>query len=98
MLFRSLNDTTDQFLDEQRWIEQLSALIEKARTTNDQKTRAEDYEEALELVMKLAVEMPTYQRKDCVAYNKDVIDASSLNQNPTSFDGVISKIWELDYN
>ncbi len=93
-----LNDSTDQFIEEQGYIEDLSALIENARKTNDQKTRAEIYEEALEIVMQLAVEMPTYQRKDCVAYNKDVINAASLNQNPTAFEGVIDKIWELDYN
>ena len=93
-----LNDSTDQFLEEQTFIEDLSVLIEQARKTNDQKTRAEIYEEALEIVMQLAVELPTYQRKDCVAYNKDVIDAASLNQNPTAFEGVIDRIWELDYN
>ena len=76
----------------------MSLLIEQARETNDQKTRAEIYEEALKIVMDMAVEMPTYQRKDCVAYNKEVIDAASLNQNPTAFAGVIDRIWELDYN
>ncbi len=93
-----LNDSTDQFLEEKQIIEDLSLLIEQGRETNDQPTRAGIYEEALELVMDLAVEMPTYQRKDCVAYNKDVIDAASLNQNPTAFAGVIDRIWELDYN
>ena len=93
-----LNDSTDQFLEEQGLIEDLSLLIEDARKTNDEATRAGIYKEALEIVMQLAVEMPTYQRKDCVAYNKDVIDAASLNQDPTAFEGVIDKIWELDYN
>jgi peptide/nickel transport system substrate-binding protein len=93
-----LNDSTDQFLEEQGLIDELSTYIEEARKTNDQQTRAEIYEQALETVMELAVEMPTYQRKDCVAYNKDVIDAASLNQNPTAFAGVIDRIWELDYN
>jgi len=93
-----LNDSTDQFLEEQYLIEKLSEYIDSARETNDQQTRAEIYEQALETVMELAVEMPTYQRKDCVAYNKDVIDATSLNQNPTAFTGVIDRIWELDYN
>ncbi len=93
-----LSDTTDQFLEEQGLIEELSEYIDSARETNDQQTRAEIYELALETVMKLAVEMPTYQRKDCVAYNKEVIDATSLNQNPTAFTGVIDRIWELDYN
>lgn len=93
-----LNDSTDQFIDEQGYIESLSTLIEEARETNDQQVRAGIYEQALDIVMDLAVELPTYQRKDCVAYNKDVINAASLNQNPTAFVGVIDKIWELDYN
>ncbi len=90
-------DTTGQFADEQTIINELSELIEKGRETNIQEERAPIYKEALDLVMDLAVEMPTYQRKDCVAYNKNVIDAKSLNQNPTPFAGVIDKVWELAY-
>ncbi len=91
------DDTTGQFAYEQGIINQLSALIEEGRKWNDQETRSAIYKEALDLVMKLAVEMPTYQRKDCVAYNKNVISAKSLNQKPTPFSGVIDKVWELDY-
>ncbi len=92
-----LNDSTTQFTYEKRIINELSALIEDGRETNSKPARAAIYMEALDLVMDLAVELPTYQRKDCVAYNKEVIKASSLNQNPTAFAGVIDKIWELDY-
>ncbi len=93
-----LNDATGQFTEEKGIIENLSQKIDEGRETNDQQRRAKIYEEALELVMKLAVELPTYQRKDCVAYNAEVIDSSSLNKNPTAFAGVIDRIWELDYN
>ncbi len=93
-----LNDSTGQFDYEKLIIDELSELIEQGRETNNKKKRAEIYVEALDKVMDLAVEMPTYQRKDCVAYNKEVIDPASLNQNPTAFAGVIDKIWELDYN
>ncbi len=93
-----LNDSTGQFTYEQGIIDELSTLIEEARETNVQSTRAEKYSQALDLVMELAVEFPTYQRKDLVVYNKDVISASSLNQKPTSYAGVINEIWELDYN
>ena len=55
------------------------------------------YAKALDDVMKLAVELPTYQRNDCVAYNPSIIDYKSLNSDPTAFAGVIDKIWELDY-
>ncbi len=93
-----LNDSTGDFAQEQNIINQLSVLIEQGRETNDKKKRSEIYEDALTLVMDLAVELPTYQRNDCVAYNKEVIDPASLNQNPTAFAGVIDRVWELDYN
>lgn len=59
-------------------VEQLSELIEKARQTNVKKERAAFYEEALNLVMQLAVELPTYQRDDLFAYNENKIDVSTF--------------------
>ena len=75
----------------------MSELIEEARTKLDEESRKKDYAEALDLIMDLAVELPTYQRNDCVAYSPSLIDYKSLNQNPTAFAGVIDKLWELDY-
>ena len=85
-----------QFYDEQQIIEDLSKLIDEARETTVQSKRADIYGEALDLVMDLAVELPTYQRNDCVAYTT-VIDANSLNQDPNAFSGVIDRLWELNY-
>ena len=47
--------------------------------------------------MQLAVELPTYQRKDLCVYNKNVISAKSLVQNPNYNIGLFDKIWEIDY-
>ncbi|MBQ9113806.1 MAG: hypothetical protein IJY05_02675 [Clostridia bacterium] len=88
----------EQFGYEQKKINALSALIEEARTKLDEESRAIDYAEALDLIMDLAVELPTYQRNDCLVYNKDIIDSSTLNDNPTANSGVIDKMWELNYN
>lgn len=44
-------------------IDELSKLIDDARSVIDQNTRADKYSAALDLVMELAVEMPTYQRE-----------------------------------
>ncbi len=88
---------SSDFVWEQDKINDLSLLIEQGRETNDQETRAGIYKQALDIVMELAVEMPTYQRKDCLAYNKEIIDENSLNDKPTPFAGIIDKIWELDY-
>lgn len=75
----------------------LSDLIDQARTTTVQQTRKTTYYQALDLVMELAVELPTYQRRDLTVYNKTKIDAKTLNQKPTAFDGLFSKIWEVGY-
>lgn len=79
-------------------VNQLSPKIEEGRETIDEAKRKKIYAEALDMVMKLAVELPTYQRNDCVAFNKDIIDASTLNQNPTANAGVTDRLWEVNYN
>ena len=48
--------------------------------------------------MELAVELPTYQRKDLCVFNSQVIDGNSLNRDANANAGVLNRIWELDYN
>lgn len=79
-------------------IVELSDIIDKARETNNQDNRKAYYAEALDLVMDLAVELPTYQRKDNEVFNTTYISASSLNQTPTCYSSLIDRIWEVDYN
>lgn len=79
-------------------VNQLSPKIEEGRETIDEGERKQIYAEALDMVMSLAVELPTYQRNDCVAFNKDIIDAATLNQNPTANAGVTDRLWEVNYN
>ena len=90
-------DTTGQFNYEKTIIEDLSVLIEEGRATLNQKEREEIYAEALDLIMELAVELPTYQRNDLVVYNRTVIDASTLNPTPTANAGVYDRLWEVNY-
>ncbi|MDE7306873.1 MAG: hypothetical protein K2N33_05725, partial [Clostridia bacterium] len=75
----------------------LSDLIDEARTMDDQDTRKEIYADCLDLVMQLAVELPTYQRMDLCVYNTKVIDANTLVKNPGFNMGLFDKIWEIDY-
>ena len=81
-------------------IDSLSDLIDKGRQSVDNSgtgTRAQIYWKALDKVMELAVEMPTYQRNDLTVYNSNKIDTKTLNATPTAFDGLFSKIWEVGY-
>ena len=76
-------------------VEELSDLIDEARETDVQAERAAKYSQALDLVMQLAVELPTYQRDDLFAYNADKIDESTFFANPTAFKGLTSDIYKL---
>ena len=73
-----LNPNSTMYEYEKDLIEDLSDLIDQARETNDQTRRAELYSQALDIVMQLAVELPTYQRDDLYAYNTDKIDTSTF--------------------
>ena len=85
---------------ELKLVRDLSDIIDLARETLDEGRRAEYYAEALDLVMELAVELPTYQRSDLFAYNTKIIDASTLTpaSELTPYNGPMSKIWEVSLN
>jgi len=78
-------------------IEELSVLIEEGRQILDNALRAPIYREAADLVMDLAVELPTYQRSDMNVYNNTVLDASTFNQNPTPYAGLLNKQWQVSF-
>ncbi len=77
---------------EQGILNDLAGYIEQARTTNDKTQRSKYYKLALDLVMQLAIELPTYQRDDLFAYNSDYIDSESLNKAPSPYKGLTSDL------
>lgn len=92
------NDTAGRtYAYEQSIIAELSEKIEAARKTVVQSERKAIYAECLDLVMDLAVEFPTYQRKDLFAYNSNVIDASTMTPESeiSPYNGPINQIWNL---
>ena len=82
----------DKLNAEKALVEELSEIIEEARSTNIQDVRAKYYSDALDIVMQLAVELPTYQRDDLYAYNIKKIDESSLNTDLSPYTGLLSNI------
>jgi peptide/nickel transport system substrate-binding protein len=78
-------------------IEELSGYIDQGRQTLDQEERAGIYSTCLDLIMDLAVELPTYQRNDLCVYNNTIIDGDTLVSNPSSNMGLFDKLWEIDY-
>lgn len=78
-------------------IEELSGWIDAGRETLVRDNRKAIYSTCFDLIMDLAVELPTYQRDDLCVYNKTVIDADSLVKNPSHIIGLFDKIWTIDY-
>ncbi len=89
-----LNDTTGKYDFEKNLVSELSEIIDRARETNNQKDRKGDYKIALDMVMELAVELPTYQRSDLFAYNQNKIDVSTFTPDSelSPYKGLTSRI------
>lgn len=92
-----LKPSNTQFSRERGIIEQLSLKIDEGRSYLEQEDRIPVYAECLDLIMQLAVELPTYQRRQLCVYNLEVLDASTINQSASAYDGPISDIWKLNY-
>ena len=45
--------------------------------------------------MDLAVELPTYQRKNLYVYRNDIIDTNTLNLAATPYSGPLARMWEV---
>ncbi len=99
--YREIKANTTLYSTEYSIINELSTIIEDARSTNSRNTRIGLYEQAMGLVLDLAVEMPIYQRQNLYAYNGKTIkglpktdDPNSQDMNPYS--SPLEKIWELE--
>lgn len=82
--------------EENDLLDRLAELIEDGRATNVRNDRMLTYSDALDTVMELAVECPTYQRKNLFIWNKDVIDSSSVRE-ATAYQSPLSRIWEVSF-
>ena len=90
---------TEAYAEEYQIITDLSALIDQGRATTNQNERKGIYAQALDKIMEFAVEMPTYQRNDMSAYNKNVLDESTMTpaSERSPYNGLLSRLWELNY-
>lgn len=84
---------------ENELINQLSELIDAARQTTLEEERKPLYSDALNIVMQLAIELPTYQRDDLFAYNKNRIDVNSLTPEGelSAYKGLTSDIHKVSF-
>lgn len=86
--------------EEKAMLTELNELIIAGRSTLDTEERKAIYKRALELSTGLAVEIPTYQRKNMFVFNADVINADTLfsGEDVTPFQSPLSFIWNVELN
>ncbi len=98
--YRQIKANPEKYSEEYRLIERLSDLIDQGRKTTDQAVRERVYAQALDIVMQLAIELPTYQRNDLFAYNANKIDESSLTPRDevSSYYGLTSEMYKVSLN
>ena len=94
--YREILNNPTLYAYENSVINDLSALIDEAREYTDQNVRAGLYEEAMKLVLDLAVEMPVYQRSVLYAYNTEVIKESTIPTEINPYSSPLNRIWELE--
>ncbi len=88
-------------------LEELAIRIEQGRQTTVVSERYKAYSGtpddggkcALDLVMELAVELPTYQRKALYVYPRGLFDDATLAlfAESTAFQSPLSRIWEVNF-
>ncbi len=83
--------------EEKDMLNELSDLIDAARETLDQNKRTEIYEEAMGIILDLAIELPVYQRTELYAYNSKVIDSSTLPSEINPYSSPLDKLWTIDF-
>ena len=72
--------------------DKLDKLIMDARTSDDQSYRKQVYKEALDELMDWAVEIPNYQRQNCVIFSTERIYIDSITPDITTYWGWMSEI------
>lgn len=78
-------------------LDELSELIDEARETNDQEERSDLYQDAMEQILDLAIELPVYQRSVLYAYNSKVINSDSLPDEINPYSSPLDRIWEVEF-
>lgn len=94
--YREILAAPSSYPTETKTLNELSALIDQGRESEDRTFRTNIYQQAMSKVLDLAVERPVYQRRQLYAYNANVIKESSLPSTINPFSTPLEKIWEIE--
>ena len=95
--YREILASPSTYVEENKILNDLSAVIDEARETEDQEIRTELYKEAMGYILDLAIELPVYQRDVLYAYNSKVINSNSLPGEINPYTSPLDRIWEIEF-
>lgn len=76
--------------------EDLDALIIEARKSSDKNFRKATYKQCLDIILDWAVEIPVYQRKNCIVYSAERVDIATITPDTTPFWSYLAEIYKVD--
>lgn len=74
---------------------ELDSMVEEARVTTDQAVRKALYKECLDYIVDYAVEIPVYQRQDCVIYSTERINIDTIAKDQTTYYSYANEIEKM---
>lgn len=77
---------------------ELDSLIANARVSEDQNYRKAIYKECMEIIIDWAVELPVYQRQNCIIFSTQRINMDTVTPGITTFYGWMSEIENMEMN
>ena len=78
--------------------EELDTLIMEARSTTDQAFRKATYKQCLEIIMDWGVEIPAYQRQNCVIFSSARVNTDTITPDITTFYGWMAECDKMEMN
>lgn len=76
----------------------LDELIMDARVSPDQTYRKAMYKECLDIILDWAVEVPIYQRQNCVIFSTERVNMDTVTPDITTFYGWMAEIENMELN
>lgn len=76
----------------------LDNLIMEARTSDDQAFRKVTYKAALDVIIDWAVEVPIYQRQNCVIFSSERVNLDTITPDITTFWGWMNDLENVEMN
>lgn len=78
--------------------ETLDADIVDARSTSDQEYRKSVYKQCLDIILDWAVEIPVYQRQNCIIYSSERVNVDTFTPDVTTYYKWYAEIENLEMN